>query len=88
MESRRLPLPEWSEAGNDKEANNMSRILTKDQLSRNLADYYQARFGKRDTDRWYETSAANVKVFARDGELISLKCHILTGEVTETTEKM
>lgn len=53
-----------------------------------IDEYYRERFGKCDTDRWYDTTAVNVKVFARDGELIFLKCHILTGEVTETTEKM
>ena len=66
----------------------MSRILTKPELNDRLMDYYRVRYGQRHTDRWYDTTAVNVKVFARDGELISLKCHILTGAVTATTEKM
>ena len=66
----------------------MSRILTKPELNDRLMGYYRQAYGQRDTDRWYDTMVANVKVFARDGELISLKCHILTGEVTETKEKM
>lgn len=66
----------------------MNRILTKEELDQQLKDYYRSRFGQRDTDRWYETSAVNTKAFARDGELISLRCHILTGEVTEKTTKM
>lgn len=66
----------------------MSRILTAEECGCRLKEYYHTRFGQRDTDRWYETSAANVKAFARDGELISLKCHILTGKVTAKTTKM
>ena len=66
----------------------MSRILTKSECSRLLSEYYRAEFGHRDTDRWYETSAVNVQAFARDGALISLRCHILTGVVTAKAEKM
>ncbi len=66
----------------------MNGVLTKPELSDRLKEYYLTRFGRRDTDRWYATQAVNVKVFAREGELISLKCHILTGEVRETTERM
>lgn len=66
----------------------MSRLLSKPELSDRLMDYYRREYGKRDTDRWYDVTAANVKVFARDGELISLKCHPLTGEVTAKAEMM
>lgn len=66
----------------------MSRILTKPELRERLMEYYRQVCGPKDTDRWYDTTAANVKMFARDGALISLRCHILTGEVTATTEKM
>lgn len=66
----------------------MSRVLSAEECGYRLKDYYRSRYGQRDTDRWYETSAVNTKAFARDGELISLQCHILTGEVTEKTTKM
>lgn len=66
----------------------MNGILTKAQMDRQLKDFYRTAFGQRDTDRWYETAAVNVRAFARDGELISLRCHLLTGEVTATARKM
>ena len=66
----------------------MSRILTKPELNELLMDYYRQEYGQRDTDRWYDVTAVNVKVFARDGELISLKCHPTTGVVTAKTETM
>lgn len=66
----------------------MSRILSAEECGCRLKEYYRTRYGQRDTDRWYETSAVNTKVFARNGDLISLQCHILTGEVTVKTTKM
>ncbi len=61
-------------------------ILTKEQFNSNLYKYYVEHYGERDTDEWYEQPAVNVWVFGRDGKYITLKSHILTGEVTEHIE--
>lgn len=58
-------------------------MLTKAQIEQCLCDYYKTQYGERDTDVWYDQPAANVLVFGRDGKIITLKCHILTGEVSE-----
>lgn len=62
-------------------------ILNKEQLNNYLYEYYVEHYGERDTDIWYEQPAVNVWVFGRDGKFISLKSHILTGEVTEHIEE-
>lgn len=62
-------------------------ILTKEQFNSNLYKYYKKHFGERDTDEWFEQPAVNVIVFKRDGKYITLKSHILTGEVTEHIEE-
>ena len=59
------------------------RILSKQDLQEKLFKYYEKHFGKKDTDRWFESAALNVIMFEREGKIIALKCHILTGEVTE-----
>jgi len=61
-------------------------ILTKEQFNSNLYKYYVEHYGERETDEWFEQPAVNVIVFKRDGKYISLKSHILTGEVTEHIE--
>lgn len=61
-------------------------ILEKEQFNNNLYKYYMEHYGERDTDTWYEQPAVNVWVFGRDGKIITLKSHILTGEVTEHIE--
>lgn len=66
----------------------MGRILTKPELNQRLMEYYRTRYGRRSTDTWYAATPVNMKVFARDGELISLKCHPLTGQVTAKIEKL
>ena len=58
-------------------------ILTKEELEKKIRDYYLRHCGERKTDVWFEPPAANVRVFLRDGVCISLKAHILTGEVEE-----
>ena len=60
-----------------------SKILSKQELQEKLLAYYEKHFGKRDTDRWFESAALNVIMFEREGKIIALKCHILTGKVTE-----
>lgn len=62
-------------------------ILEKEELEKRLREYYVSVCGERETDVWYEQPAANVWVFGREGRFISLKCHILTGEVTEYVEE-
>lgn len=65
----------------------MSKILTKEELNRKLNEYYVEHYGKMNTDIWYEQPAANVCVFKRDNKYISLKAHILTGEIEEFVEE-
>ena len=62
-------------------------ILTKEQFANYLYGYYKQHYGERETDEWYGQSAVNVLTFKRDGKYITLKSHILTGEVTERIEE-
>ena len=62
-------------------------ILTKEQLNEFLHTYYVTHYGARESDEWYEKPAVNVWVFGRDGKIITLKSHILTGDVTELVEE-
>lgn len=61
-------------------------ILTKDELNKKLYDYYVEHYGEMDNDEWFESPAVNVCIFKRDNKYISLKAHILSGEVEEFTE--
>ena len=65
----------------------MARILEKEELNNYLYKYYVENYGERDTDEWFEQPAVNVIVFKRDGKYITLKSHILTGEVTAHIEE-
>ena len=58
-------------------------LLTKNQFAEILHEYYLSNYGERDTDIRYDQPAVNVRVFGRDGKIITLKSHVLTGEVTE-----
>lgn len=62
------------------------KILSQDRISDCLWQYYLYNYGDNWADVWYEQPASNVWVFGKDGKIITLKCHILTGEVTEHTE--
>ena len=62
-------------------------ILNKEMYARNLREYYLKHYGEKETDIWYEQPAVNVWVFGRDNKIITLKSHVLTGEVTEQIEK-
>ena len=62
-------------------------MLTKQQINDNLRKHYIDRYGERNTDVWYEQPATNVWVFRRNGKIITLICHILTGVVTEQIEE-
>ena len=61
-------------------------ILTKEELNNKLYQYYAEHYGDKDTDVWYDQPAVNVWTFKRDDKYISLKAHILTGEVEETVQ--
>ncbi len=61
-------------------------MLTKDKLNESLSEYYKNHYGEKDTDIWYEQPAVNVWVFGRDGKIITLKSHVLTGAVEEFIE--
>lgn len=63
-----------------------NKILTKEEFDKKIYDYYLEHYGEKDTDVWYDPPAVNVRVFRRDGKYISLKSHILSGEVEETVE--
>ena len=62
-------------------------ILTKNELNKRLYEFYVTNYGERSTDEWFDPPAANVWVFKRDNNYISLKAHILTGEVEVFTEQ-
>lgn len=63
-------------------------FLDKEMYNTNLCKYYKEHYGERDTDTWYEQPAVNVCVFGRDGKVITLKSHILTGEVEVKEEEI
>ena len=58
-------------------------ILSKQELQEKLLAYYEKHFGSRETDCWFDSSVLNVIMFEREGKIIALKCHVLTGEVSE-----
>lgn len=66
----------------------MARILTNDELQTNLDRHYIRNYGVNDSDYWYPAPAANVRVFSRGSKLVTLKCHILTGMVSEYAEEL
>lgn len=61
-------------------------ILTKDEFNKLLYEYYMTHYGEKNTDIWLEQPAVNVWVFKRDNKYISLKSHIITGEIEEYVE--
>lgn len=61
-------------------------LLTKKEFNEYLYKYYTEHFGEKETDIWYNQPAINVWVFSRDEKYITLKSHIITGEVTEKIE--
>lgn len=61
-------------------------MFNKELYNRNLKRYYLENYGEKETDIWYEQPAVNVWVFGRDGKVITLKSHILTGEIEVFTE--
>lgn len=64
------------------------KILTKEELNKKLYEYYIKNYTEKDTDEWFDQPAVNVWVFKRDDKYISLKAHILSGEVEEFIENV
>lgn len=64
----------------------MSKIISKEELNNRLYKYYIEHYGENDTDERFEQPAANVWMFKRDDKYISLKAHILSGEIEEFVE--
>ena len=62
------------------------KMLTKEELTRKLCAFYQANFDQRKTEVWFEQPAANVWVFGQGNKIITLKCHLISGEVTQRVE--
>ncbi len=62
------------------------RSLEKQEISQFLYEFYKEKYGESETDKWFEQPAVNVWVFERDGKIITLKCHILTGKVEAKEE--
>ena len=56
-------------------------FLTKEQFNNCLYNYYVEHYGEEETDIWCEPPAVNVWTFKRGNRYISLKAHVLTGEV-------
>ena len=59
----------------------MSKIIEKEEFEKIIYDYYLEHFGEREADVWFEPPAVNVRTFLRDSKYITLKSHILTGEI-------
>lgn len=61
-------------------------ILEKDEINQHLYDYYKANYGEFKTDKWFEQPAVNVWVFEQEKMIVTLKCHILSGNVEAKEE--
>ena len=57
-------------------------FLSDEELDARIHEYYLQNFTQRDTDRWYEPPAVNVRLFAREGELIAIQAQPITGQIT------
>ena len=58
-------------------------MLTREQIDSRLKRYYEANYGEYGKDIWFEIPAANVWMFVHDERLITLRCHVVSGEVAE-----
>lgn len=61
-------------------------VFNKEMYHQKLSEYYRSVWGEQADDFFYQQPAVNVWVFRRAEQIITLKSHILTGEVSETTE--
>ena len=64
------------------------RLFDAEDIRRKKWLEYAEKYGEDNSDIWYEQPAANVWVFQRGQKIITLKSHILTGVVTESTEEL
>lgn len=64
------------------------KMLSKEEFRDILFAYYKEHYGVDYDDVWYDTTGVNVASFGRGDRLITLKCHVLNGSVTEYVEKM
>lgn len=60
--------------------------LDKKEYAERLREFYLRNYGERESDVWYEQPAVNVWVFSREGRIVTLKSHVLTGSVSEYSE--
>lgn len=63
-------------------------LLEKQEISKFLYEFYKETYGEAETDKWFDQPAVNVWVFERDGKIITLNCHILTGKVRAIEESV
>ena len=62
-------------------------VFNKEIYAKNLREYYIKNYGENEADIWYEQPAVNVWVFERASKIITLKSHVLTGEVRKFEEE-
>jgi len=65
----------------------MSKILSRNDCNELIIKYYTEHWGALASDVWQDSTVANVRTFLRDGQYISLKCHMLTGKIEEYIEQ-
>jgi len=65
----------------------MSKILSRNDCNELIIKYYTEHWGEQASDVWQDSTVANVRTFLRDGQYITLKCHMLTGEIEEYIEQ-
>ena len=63
------------------------KILSTETFNEKILEYYRTNYGEKDSDFWLEKPAENVCVFKREDNIVLLKAHILTGEVTEHVDR-
>ena len=66
----------------------MSGFLKEEEYNRSLLEYYMENYGENEEDLFYEKPANNVIVFKRGNKIITLKSHVLTGEVTAAEKEL
>ena len=65
----------------------MSKILSRNECDELIIKYYNEHWGEQVGDVWQDSTVANVRTFLRDGQYITLKCHMLTGKIEEYIER-
>ena len=65
----------------------MSKILSRNECNELIMKYYIEHWGEQAGDLWQDSTVANVRTFLREGQYITLKCHMLTGKIEEFIEQ-